>query len=73
VTHFSKSAHLSCFSNTLFVVLFESRDVGHALSDSSWINIMHEELENLDRNQVWILVEPPRDVNVKNQVVSSLI
>jgi hypothetical protein len=25
---------------------------------------MHEELENFERNQVWALVEPPRDVNV---------
>jgi hypothetical protein len=25
---------------------------------------MHEELENFDRNHVWTLVEPPRDVNV---------
>jgi hypothetical protein len=25
---------------------------------------MHEELENVERNQVWILVEPPRYVNV---------
>jgi hypothetical protein len=25
---------------------------------------MHEELENFKRNQVWILVEPPGDVNV---------
>jgi hypothetical protein len=25
---------------------------------------MHEELENFERNQVWTLVEPPRDVNV---------
>jgi hypothetical protein len=25
---------------------------------------MHEELENFERNQVWSLVEPPRDVNV---------
>jgi hypothetical protein len=46
----SRSAHLSCFSNTLFVVLFEPRDVGHALSDSSWVNAMHEELENFERN-----------------------
>jgi hypothetical protein len=64
VTHFSRSAHLSCFSNTLFVVLFEPRDVGHALSDSSWVNAMHEELENFERSQVWTLVDPPRDVNV---------
>jgi hypothetical protein len=64
VTHFSRSAHLSCFSNTLFVALFEPRDVGHALSDLSWVNAMHEELENFERNQVWILVDPPGDVNV---------
>jgi hypothetical protein len=64
VTWYSRSAHLSCFTNTLFVALFEPRDVGHTLSDSSWINVIHEELENFKRNQVWTLVEPPRDVNV---------
>jgi hypothetical protein len=64
VTYFSRSAHLSCFSNTLFVALFEPRDVEHALSDSSWVNAMHEELENFKRNQVWTLVDPLRDVNV---------
>jgi hypothetical protein len=25
---------------------------------------MHEELKNFKRNQVWTLIEPPRDVNV---------
>jgi hypothetical protein len=64
VTHSSRSAHLFCFLNTLFVTLFEPRDVGHSLSDSSWVNAMHEELENFKRNQVWTLVDPPRDVNV---------
>jgi hypothetical protein len=64
VTRFSMLAHLSYFTNTLFVALFEPQDVGHALSDSSWINVMHEELENFERNQVWTLVEPPRDMNV---------
>jgi hypothetical protein len=59
VTHSSRSAHLSCFSNTLFVALFEPRDVGHAISDLSWVNAMHEELENFERNQVWTLVDPP--------------
>jgi hypothetical protein len=63
VTCSSRSAHLSCFLNTLFVDLFEPRDVGHTLSDLSWINAMHE-LENFERNQVWTLVDPPRDVNV---------
>jgi hypothetical protein len=64
VTRFSRSAHLSYFSNTLFVALFEPRDVGHALSDSSWVNAMHEELKNFERNQVWTLAVPPRDVDV---------
>jgi hypothetical protein len=64
VTHSSRSAHLSCFSNTLFVGLFEPRHVGHTLSDLSWVNAMHEELENFERNQLWTLVDPPRGVNV---------
>jgi hypothetical protein len=64
VTQFSRSAHLSYLTNTLFVTLFETRDIGHALSDSSWVNAMHEELENFERNQVCTLVEPPHDVNV---------
>jgi GTP1/Obg family GTP-binding protein len=52
VTHFSRLAHLSYFLNMLFVTLFEPRDVGHALSDLSWVNDMHEELEKFKRNQV---------------------
>jgi hypothetical protein len=50
VTCSSRLAHLSCFSNTLFVALFEPQDLGHSLSDSSWVNAMHEELENFERN-----------------------
>jgi hypothetical protein len=64
VTRSSRSAHLSCFTNMLFGALFDPPDVRHALSDSSWVNDMHEELENFQRNQVWTIVEPPRDVNV---------
>jgi hypothetical protein len=50
VTQFSRLAHLSCFTNTLFVGLFEPRNVEHALSDSSWVNAMNEKLENFERN-----------------------
>jgi hypothetical protein len=64
VTQSSRSTHLSCFSNTLFVALFEPWDIGHTLSYSSWVNAMHEKLENFERNQVWTLVNPPRDVNI---------
>jgi putative heme degradation protein len=58
------SAHLSYFTNTLFIALFEPQDVGHALSDSSWVNVMDEELENIEINEIWTLVKPSRDVNV---------
>jgi hypothetical protein len=64
VTRSSRLAHLSCFLNTLFVALFVPQDVGHALSDSCWVNAIHEELENFEGNQVWTLVDPLRDVNV---------
>jgi hypothetical protein len=60
----SWSAHLSCFINTLFVALFEPRDIGHTLFYLSLVSAMYEELENFEINQVWTLVEPPRDMNV---------
>ena len=60
----SRSAHHACFTNSAFVASFEPKDVGHALSDTSWVNAMHEELENFERNQVWKLVDPPLDVNI---------
>jgi hypothetical protein len=46
VTRSSRLTHLSFFTNTLFVALFEPRDVGHILSYSRRVNVMHEELEN---------------------------
>ena len=33
--------------------------VEEALEDPHWINTMHEELHNFERNQVWTLVEKP--------------
>ncbi|WVZ58723.1 LOW QUALITY PROTEIN: hypothetical protein U9M48_008963 [Paspalum notatum var. saurae] len=35
----------------------QPRDVSHALSDPNWVNAIHEELENFERNHD--LVEPP--------------
>ncbi|WVZ57835.1 LOW QUALITY PROTEIN: hypothetical protein U9M48_008174 [Paspalum notatum var. saurae] len=52
-------ASLAFFSHAAFVASFESWDVSHALSDPNWVNAMHEELENFERNHVWDLVEPP--------------
>jgi hypothetical protein len=47
------------FAHAAFVATFEPKDIGHALSDHNWVNSMHEELENFERNQVWELVDPP--------------
>jgi len=55
----SRSYHISHFAHSAFVASFEPRDVGHALSDADWVNAMHEQLENFERNQVWVLVPPP--------------
>ena len=35
-----------------------------ALFDTSWVNAMHEELENFEHNQVWKLVDPPHEINI---------
>src|SRR6185312_4943816 len=50
----SKVTSITGFAHSAFVASFEPKDIGHALSDSNWVNIMHEELENFERNQVWI-------------------
>src|SRR5688572_21499660 len=47
------SRHISHFAHSAFVVSFKPRDIGHALSDSNWVNVMHKELENFERNRVW--------------------
>ncbi|WVZ63488.1 hypothetical protein U9M48_013115 [Paspalum notatum var. saurae] len=53
---------LAFFSHSACVVSFEPWDVSHALSNPNWVNAMHEELENFERNHVWNLVEPPPNV-----------
>jgi hypothetical protein len=55
----SMSRNVSHFAHSAFVATFELKDIGHTLCDSNWVNVMHEELENFERNQVWELVEPP--------------
>ncbi|WVZ89238.1 hypothetical protein U9M48_035664 [Paspalum notatum var. saurae] len=52
-------ASLAFFTHSAYVASFEPRDVSHALSDPNWLNAIHEELENFERNHVWDLVEPP--------------
>jgi hypothetical protein len=49
----------SRFAHASFVATFEPKGIVHALFDHYWVNSMHEELENFERNQVWVLVDPP--------------
>jgi hypothetical protein len=49
----------SHFAHASFVVTFEPKDIRHALSDHNWVNSMHEELVNFERNEVWELVDLP--------------
>ncbi|WVZ76044.1 hypothetical protein U9M48_024046 [Paspalum notatum var. saurae] len=57
----SSVASLAFFSHSAYVASFEPQDVSYALSDPNWVNAMHEELENFERNHVWDLVEPPQN------------
>src|SRR6185312_3136838 len=59
----SKVTSIAGFAHSAFVASFEPKDIGHALSDFNWVNAMHAELENFERNQVWVLVEPPPACN----------
>jgi len=47
-----------------FVSSIEPKKIEGALIDVDWVNAMHEELNNFTRNQVWELVERPKDHNV---------
>jgi hypothetical protein len=58
-TTWSRVRNNSHFAHAAFVATFESKDIRHALSDHNWVNSMHEELENFERNHVWELVDPP--------------
>ena len=47
-----------------FVFFLEPNRVDEVLRDSDWVNAMHKELNNFTRNQVWDLVERPKNYNV---------
>jgi hypothetical protein len=44
--------------------LEKPKKIEDALKDSNWVNAMHEELNNFTRNQVWKLVNRPKNYNV---------
>ena len=46
---------------SVFLSQLEPKNIEEALEDPSWIDAMHEELNNFERNQVWHLVKRPKD------------
>jgi hypothetical protein len=55
----SRVQNSSHFAHAAFVNTFEPKDIRHTLSDHNWVDSVHEELENFERNKVWELVDPP--------------
>jgi hypothetical protein len=46
----SRSRNVSHFAHSDFVATFEPKGIGHVLTDPNWVNAMHKELENFERN-----------------------
>jgi hypothetical protein len=47
-----------------FVSCIKPNCIDEALLDVNWVNAMHEKLNNYIRNEVWELVERPKNHNV---------
>jgi hypothetical protein len=60
----TRSRIASFCEHYFFVSFLEPNRVDEALRDPDWVNVMHEELNNFTRNQVWDLVERPKNYNV---------
>jgi hypothetical protein len=58
-------SHIASFCEHFsFVSCMEPNRVDEALLDVDWVNAMHEELNNFTRNEIWELVERPKNHNV---------
>ena len=60
----TRSRLASFCEHFLFVSSIEPKNIDEALKDVNWVNAMHEQLNNITRNQVWKLVERPKGHNV---------
>jgi hypothetical protein len=58
----STRSQLAKFSNhQAYISMIEPKKVFEALEDMDWLDAMHEELNNFKRNNVWVLVEKPKE------------
>jgi len=47
-----------------FVSQVEPKSMSEALEDNNWINVIHEEVNQFARNEVWTLVPRSKEMNV---------
>jgi hypothetical protein len=58
----STQSQLAKFSNhQAYISMVEPKKVFEALEDLDWLDAMHEELKNFKCNNVWVLVEKPKE------------
>jgi len=50
--------------HTAFVSEIEPKSIEEALKDEKWVEAMHEELNQLERNEVWFLVPKTNEMNI---------
>jgi hypothetical protein len=60
----TRSRLASFYEHFLFVSSHEPKKIEEALKDVNWVNAMHEELNNITRNQVSELVKRLKNHNV---------
>ena len=51
-------------SYSCYLSQVEPAKVEDALQDESWVEAMHDELHQFQRNDVWTLVPKPKGVNI---------
>ena len=51
-------------NHSAFISILEPTSVEEALGDESWVEAMHEELNQFKRNDVWELVPRPKNQNI---------
>ena len=51
-------------NHSAFISILEPTNVEEALGDESWVEAMHEELNQFKRNDVWDLVPRPKNQNI---------
>jgi hypothetical protein len=63
-TRTRRKQYASFCKHHVFVSFVEPTTIDEALGESDWILAMQDELNNFTRNQVWELVERPKNKNV---------